>query len=236
MTTRLQLPDVTLVAIDCVAHELTEMAIRDSLRAVDFAGVVVCSDKCILDYVPTVKCLCQDINMVSTVLWYAIPPWIRSSHILTVQYDGWVMNPRLWESGWLTYDYVGAPWPWHRNCRVGNGGFSLRSTRLMKFLANHAMEFPLVSGRPEDDLLCRVYRPALETHGFRWASEETARQFSFERERPHATFGFHGLFNWPHVLDRGDLAARMLFANDYVRGRSEWRELEEVMRCTTQPS
>jgi Protein of unknown function (DUF5672) len=224
----LSLRDVTLIAIDCAAHDLTRLALLDTVHAIMPAGVQLWSD--IRPDIPAPEgCQFHPAHNQSardafSMLWYEAPNHIATSHALNIQYDGWVLDASRWRDEFLEYDYIGAPWPWHPNRRVGNGGFSLRSTKLLRFLRDHMDEFPLTQ-RPEDDLLCRVYRPALEAHGFRWAPERLARQFSFERDTPRPAFGFHGIFNLPNVLSPERLAERMALANDYVRGKSEWREI-----------
>jgi len=83
----------------------------------------------------------------------------------------------------------------------------------MKYISARPQDFPLVM--PEDDVLCRKYRPQLEADGFKWASEDLAQDFSFERKRPaidSRSFGFHGAFNWPFVLSYEELNERMAIA------------------------
>jgi len=59
---------------------------------------------------------------------------------LLVQPDGFVINPDKWDNQFFEYDYIGAPWeqvphsyldPWGKPHRVGNGGFSFRSKKLL---------------------------------------------------------------------------------------------------------
>ena len=105
-------------------------------------------------------------------LWYHAPEHVETSHALTIQWDSGIVSPAQWSDEFLGCDYVGAPWGWHGDAHeVGNGGFSLRSRRLMQYVAEHRETFPL--GHPEDDVLCRRYRPELERAGFRWASERS---------------------------------------------------------------
>ena len=57
-----------------------------------------------------------------------------TSHVLSIQTDGYILNPENWNKDWLQYDYIRAPWvkqPWNKNNRVGNSGFCLRSKRLL---------------------------------------------------------------------------------------------------------
>lgn len=86
----------------------------------------------------------MDIREYSRFVLQDLHTYIETSHVLIVQADGFVLNPGLWNPGWLDYDYVGAPWPETLRVgkyviplanRVGNGGFSLRSRRLLKMTA-----------------------------------------------------------------------------------------------------
>ena len=59
--------------------------------------------------------------------------------MLLIQWDGYVVNPEAWDPAFLGCDYLGAKWYWHDDgMRVGNGGFSLRSRRLLDALAGSA--------------------------------------------------------------------------------------------------
>ena len=221
----LKLPEVTLVAIDSVAHDLTRMALEDSLKQIEPADVLVWSDKraAVPKGARWMTSNCRSLEEVARTLWYAVPSAVRTSHYLLVQWDGWVLDADQWDDRFLLYDYIGAPWPWHETRRVGNGGFSLRSIELGRFLANRPTEFPLQG--MEDDMLCRAYRPFLEIFAHEWAPDELAEQFSFERGHPRPTFGFHGNWNFPAVLEPEALWQRVECANDYVRSKPEWGEL-----------
>lgn len=151
----------------------------------------------------------------------------HASHILFFQYDGWVLDGAAWQDEWLQYDYIGAPWPWKpADQNVGNGGFSLRSVALMKYLAEHPDEFPVPTNSPEDAVLCQYYRPALEMCGFSWAPLHVAEKFSVERGPWRTgTFGFHGIYNIPRVLPPDEFLSWRAAANDYIRSKPEWKEL-----------
>jgi hypothetical protein len=87
---------------------------------------------------------------------------------------------------------------------VGNGGFSLRSRRLVDAL--QAMHTPVT--HPEDHCICDRYRPQLERDGVRFAPLEIATGFSWEAAEPATpTFGFHAFFNFHRVLDETALLA-----------------------------
>ena len=219
------LPDVTLVLVDCVAPALSQLAIEDTLRQIRPAAALFIGSPRLANAdvsgVPMrwLPDRLDSLDRAMNALWYRVPPEVETSHLLVIQWDGWVLDGSLWNPEWLDADYIGAPWWWHPDKRVGNGGFSLRSTRLMQFVAAHPDKFPVAA--IEDDALCRRYRPALEEEGFRWAPEESAMRFSFEYTKPasHATFGFHDMRNWPWVLDDAALNRRLAVADDYVRAK-----------------
>ena len=216
------LPDVTVVVLDCVAHDLSRAAIADTLKQIDPAEVMVWSDKDIYKNGQWFETDMRSMRQVEETLWYIVPKYITTSHLLIIQWDGWVINGHKWRNLWLNCDYIGAPW-WYKTLNVGNGGFSLRSASLAKFMMNNVALFPI--GSPEDQKLCRDYRMRLTRERFYWADEYEAQKFAFERNGPWNTFGFHGLFNWPKVLDPDELQRRLSLCNTYVRSKIEWKEL-----------
>lgn len=118
-----------------------------------------------------------------------------------MQWDGYVVDASAWREAFFEYDYIGAPWLFHgTGFDVGNGGFSLRSMRLMQALANP--QFALQPGINEDDLICWLYRRGLETtFSIRFPPAEIASRFAYEYTDPQSpTFGFHSARNlWRHV-------------------------------------
>lgn len=124
-----------------------------------------------------------------------LAPWIATSHCLIVQWDGFIVNPHLWDEGFLAYDYIGASWPQFTDEHdVGNGGFSLRSKRLLQACRSLAFRY---DGEAEDLAICRTNRGMLEKeHALRFADRAVADRFAAERRsRVSDTFGFHGAFN-----------------------------------------
>ena len=68
-----------------------------------------------------------------------------------MQWDGYAVNPGAWDAAFLDCDYLGAKWSWHKDAmRVGNGGFSLRSRRLLLALQDPRIE--LVEAEDDDHL------------------------------------------------------------------------------------
>jgi len=115
---------------------------------------------------------------------------LDTEFILLTQPHGFVIDGSAWKNEFLDYDYIGAPWPsWvHPHYRVGNGGFSLRSKKLMTILQDNKY----TAQHPEDAQICRILRPALEKENIEFAPIELAEWFSYESMfKTHQTFGFH---------------------------------------------
>jgi hypothetical protein len=114
--------------------------------------------------------------------------YIDTDFVILVQWDGFILNPQAWTDEFLDYDYVGAPWAQH-NHKVGNGGFSLRSKKLLTL----TQKLNLNPYHPEDDRLCFEHRELLEkTHGIKYAPKKVASQFAVENEAYYGSFGWHG--------------------------------------------
>jgi hypothetical protein len=125
--------------------------------------------------------------------------FITTDHCLIVQWDGFILDVSQWDPAFLTFDYIGAPWPqFHDGRDVGNGGFSLRSRRLLEACRDPKFQ----TAHPEDLTICRLNRDLLEgAFGLRFADRATAERFSVERMHPNGpTFGFHGVFNMIQAL------------------------------------
>ena len=223
---KLQLPDVTLTAIDHAAHALTRRSLLKCLALADFADVVVCSDQDLLPGARLVRTEVDSSMAANFVLWFELPKHIKSSHFLYAQWDSWVINPAAWSNSFLDYDYIGAPWermgPWN----VGNGGFSLRGRDMTNYARNKFTFY-----NPEDYGLCVYYRQILEDRGFRWPNADLAARFSAEERWPldHIPFGFHGAYNFPVVMgpEEYDVVARM--ATPYVLNSRVWKHLQELL-------
>jgi hypothetical protein len=117
-------------------------------------------------------------------------------HILVVQPDSLIVNPAAWHDFLLEYDYIGAPWP---DGTVGNGGFSLRSRRLLDCLHRLSWEVSHTprQNKTEDWIISRELRGRLEFLGCRFPSAADAARFSTEPRPDHpykyeGSFGVHG--------------------------------------------
>ena len=219
------LSDVTVVVIDSVEPALVRFALEDTLQQIEPADALVFSDvDPRISGVRWIEKTSGSYDEAANLLWYQVPAMVRTSHFLVMQWDGWVLDGEAWEPGWLNLDYIGAPW-WHGDGHdVGNGGFSLRSTELARWVAHNPQRYPI--RHPEDVALCRAYRRRLETDGFRWATMQQAERFAFERTTPRPTFGFHGVFNFSHVLEPSRCYERFALAGKHARSTVGWREVK----------
>jgi len=158
--------------------------------------------------------------------------WVDTSHVLVVQWDGFVADPARWEPAFLGVDYLGAPWGKAPDGHfVGNGGFSLRSRRLLRALQDPA--FAVRLHHPEDVCIGQTLRDELEQrHGIVFGSLGMACRFAYENEAPaQACFGFHGMFNLPAVIGAPafgalieQLPADVLSSRDgFKTARALWR-------------
>jgi len=153
--------------------------------------------------IPQLKTVDEYNMFVLRQLW----KHIDTTHVLTVQEDGYVVNPQLWDAGWLKYDYIGSLWDQKflhaKRSRVGNSGFCLRSKRLLTRVAQLATDDALGHSRYrwarvlDDVFICHDIHPQLTADGYRFAPPDVAARFGFERPTPenddwHNAFGFHG--------------------------------------------
>lgn len=189
----LSLPTVTLFGIDAHDPVGLQRAAEICTRSVAFGDVQIITER-----------LFQGREGYSRFCIEKMASYINTSHVLIIHPDGYIQNPAAWRDEWLTYDYCGACWQYHDGKNVGNGGFSLRSKKLLDILATLDLEG--LDVRIEDDFICRQIRPWLEReHGIKFATEDEAKRFSIEAygcnmvdcagvqaNMYSGQFGFHG--------------------------------------------
>ena len=202
--------DVTLCCIDNQFTELGFDALSKCTKFLKFEKVIYFTssefieknnDLCNLVLIPVDHI--KNLEDYSNFMIKELHRYIKTNHCIIVQWDGFIVHPELWNPDLLNYDYVGAPWPTKQGLVVGNGGFSLRSKKLLDALQDDA----IVSKHPEDQCICLENRAYLEaTHGIIFAPSNLAQQFAFELHKPDfECFGFHAVCNLPLVLSKKDL-------------------------------
>ena len=213
----LHLPNVTLVCVDTRTPALAIAAMQRCQQQVRFAKALLFTDPALVAQAPEgIRALPLQIASVpaySEFMLRGLLPHIATSHVLVVQWDGYLLDATRWDAAFLQHDYIGAPLrnePPER--AVGNGGFSLRSRKLLQ-----ALQDPTLAIRhPEDICICHDHRARLEhEHGISFAPLPLAAHFAYERLLPTGpTFGFHGLFNLHKVMSPEALHALVLALPD----------------------
>ncbi|WP_347302389.1 DUF5672 family protein [Croceibacterium sp. TMG7-5b_MA50] len=202
MSERLPLPQVTLLAVTSVNLPATIAAIDASRRQIAFGACKLLTDAQVVAPHPEVEVVpiapLTSSRAYSAFMLQQLADHVTTPFCLVVQWDGHVLDPGRWRPEFLDHDYVGASWPqFHDGFDVGNGGFSLRSRRLLE--ACRADQF--VPRHPEDVAIGRTNRAWLEAQGLRFASRPLADLFAAERAgNPAASFGYHGAWLMPRVL------------------------------------
>lgn len=224
----LNLPKVTLACVDTRLPRMALDAMIVCLDKVQFGEALLftCPDHGLTDVPDTIRVIELDhinsIEAYSRFLIKGMGPYLRTSHMLIVQWDGYVLDPTMWRDAYLDVDYIGAVWPQYNDGhRVGNGGFSLRSRKLLDALACD----DIVAEHPEDACIARTWRTLLEQRwGIRFGDETLAHEFAFERVRHGpSSFGFHGLSNMALLLSEAQLSTFLAHAPASLFGSVEAR-------------
>lgn len=210
---KIALPNVTLVAVTGVKIFETIRALHVSSQDIDFGKIkLIAPEK--TKYFPKNMIFEKSPEMnslreYSEYVFIHLDEHIDTDYCLLIQHDSWVLNPGLWKDEWLEYDYIGAPWAvkddayiaWGtgEHVRVGNGGFSLRSKKLLGIPKLKSLPLTHEQGYyNEDGNICCYYRTEFLESGIKFAPVEVAARFSYEtsvRENLHINpFGFHKHF------------------------------------------
>lgn len=196
---KLDLSTVTLIQIATRPEdfEAARVAQAQCLELANF-GAVVFMDSEVAPHV-------TDYESYNRFVVRELAQHFETPHCLLIQSDGFILRPEAWDPAFLNFDYVGAPWG---DGVVGNGGLSLRSKRFCEVTAALSEEAEAaiapdgVLYAPEDQTLCRDWKPRLDEAGLTFADPETASRFSWELHDNwpiyKGSFGFHG----QHTLER----------------------------------
>jgi len=220
MKSKILLEQVTIVCISGVNIKKSMYALWRSSQNIKFANVLLITNKKI-DYQPkwlnielAINNSLNNIDAYSYYCVYTLHKHIKTNHVLIVQADGYVINSKKWNDNYLNYDYIGAPWkirsdayidPFGNHHRVGNGGFSLRSRKLLEVPLNKNIIWNINEGnffkhmnaddQAEDGIICIHNRHLYIEAGCKFAPLEVALTFSREQNIPEnynlKTFGFH---------------------------------------------
>lgn len=225
---KLQLPTVSLICVDCVDVNRAIKILEHCKSKVDF-GAVRLLTSIPTDYEHAVK-----ITPLNSLIAYSIfiltkvHEYIKTDHVLIVQRDGWILNPESFNPSWLEFDYIGPLFVQYD--KVGSGGFSLRSKKLMVAISK---TLPSWENAQQDinryqDKLGYYEDGVISFSGvlskFKFPSLEQAADFAhggnrnpkYFREKP---FGFHRTFaeiNFKTgVIDYSDLTKDLHVTYDH---------------------
>jgi len=213
----INLNQVTLALMTSVNLERSIKAIEYSTKNINFKQVKLFTDKSInhktIEIVPVPKMSSTDDYSYNVI--YELPKHITTDYVLIIKEDGFIINPNLWQNEFLNYDYIGAPFPLPRDhfsyrdaksniFRVGNGGFSLRSKKLLNIPIKLNLPWKSFHGfYNEDGFICAMNRHIYEDNGCVFAPLDIAIKFSFEHSIENninvKTFGFHGKHNFAYM-------------------------------------
>jgi len=189
----------SLIIIDTDNYILAKEAVRYSLSRFKFDDLIIFSDiqRHWGDFSIHQINKINSINDYNNICINILPHFVKTDFVIIIQYDGFILNPSVWDSFFNNFDYIGAPWFDQDGWIVGNGGFSFRSMRILEEISNTAYNS---SSIPEDVFICKSIRSELINKNFHFAPLEVARRFAFEWPNVKwDTFGFHGIFNLPKV-------------------------------------
>lgn len=191
----IHLPQVTLVVVDCVNYDRAKRSLQHCCSQIQFGAVKL------LTHFQRTDPFVVPINQINSIVEYSnfvinqLHKYVDTEFMLVAQWDGFVWHPAMWDNTFLEYDYIGAPWPTTllgegipKHFNVGNGGFSLRSLKLMQFLADNPN---LTYHQYEDVMISQWNRAYLEASGFKFAPEQLAAKFSLENGPFQNAFGAH---------------------------------------------
>ena len=202
------IPATTLVSVDCRLPRLAMRALELSLRQCSYESALLLTDDAALaPRDPRIRIVA--IARIASSAEYSrfllkdLLHHVETDFVQVVQWDGYVTDAGGWSDEFLDFDYIGARWWSEEEGRnVGNGGFSLRSKRLLRALRDPR----IIELVPEDVAICETYRGLLEKeYGIGIAPVAVAAGFSFETLPPPApTLGFHGITHMVRLVNMSE--------------------------------
>jgi hypothetical protein len=194
------LDDVTLITIETHYHELAGRALQETMQRLPIKNILTFSDRQLLSGVKNVPVApIGSMRDYCDILLKGLWPFVETEFVIFAQWDAMVFDETNWTDDFLQYDYIGAVWPWQPpGQNVGNGGFSLRSMKLLQ-----ALRYPVIQlvedgphGVQEDNYISIVHRNLLEQKfGIKFAPANVATQFSYELGDYSGSMAFHGFWN-----------------------------------------
>lgn len=192
----LKLKNITLIAMTSVNIEGHFKALEHSGRGIEWGAVKLITSEPI-----------KNIDEWNHAIVFELRKYVDTDFCMLIHADGFVVNPESWKPEFLSYDFIGAPWPLPTDdysyrtpdgeiVRVGNS-VSIRSKDFLEL--PYALEVawrPYFGNTNEDGFLTCHNRRLFQHFGARYAPIEVAKWFSRELDIPEnedveLPFAFH---------------------------------------------
>ena len=204
---------ISLVLVTSINHELAEFSLRKSIQSKKFDEVLIFSDKKIPINHPHRHISISNTFSRTDYSIFCLKhmyQYIETDHVLIVQPDGMAVNSQYWDDDFLNYDYIGPPYNINETATnealveyfglkeyknvnkwiVGNGGFSLRTRKLMIHIIQNYQRNPKDN---EDVYFSRI----IQDHNLGiFPTMHEAYSFSSEGIVSANSFGGHCYFNY----------------------------------------
>jgi hypothetical protein len=208
----IDLSNVTLVSVASVRVDKTIKALKYSSKDITFGGIKLITHESVTEPgITVINVDKMDYEQYNKFIVFELYKHIDTDYALIIQDDGFVVNANEWKPEFLNYDYIGAPWPlpyddfsyrdaFNNLIRVGNGGFSLRSKKILSLADKLKLEWKSYFGYYNEDGFFTCHnRHIYEQNGCIFAPLDVAKYFSHEIQIPETEgitpFGFHGKGN-----------------------------------------
>jgi len=208
----IDLSNVTLVSVASVRVDKTIKALKYSSKDIIFGGIKLITHESVTEPgITVINVDKMDYEQYNKFIVFELYKHIDTDYALIIQDDGFVVNANEWKPEFLNYDYIGAPWPlpyddfsyrdaFNNLIRVGNGGFSLRSKKILSLADKLKLEWKSYFGYYNEDGFFTCHnRHIYEQNGCVFAPLDVAKYFSHEIQIPETEgiipFGFHGKGN-----------------------------------------
>lgn len=232
--------NITLCLIDCTDnYDRCLNAIKFCIDKVIYTKIYFLTNKIneLINYknqiieivkIPTI----DSLQKYSRFMMFDLNKYITTDFVQIIQRDGIIVDETKWNDEFLNYDYIGSPWWFNNEYNVGNGGFSLRSKKLLNTISD--LKDKLIYFHPEDVAICRTYKQTLIKNGINFAPEEIALKYSWE-ENPNYkfypdSFGIHDMRSILWLKRNG-----MLKDYEYTKEHKSVSFVENAIRNSTIP-
>lgn len=196
---KLKLKNVTLLVLHISGKPFPIEGLEKCAKYAEFGDILILTDDTSFKHefinvrkIPSIRTMEEYSMFFIRQLWNCFD----TDFCLTTHDDGFIINPESWTDEFLNYDYIGAPWKFHggrfrdsmNRPGIGNGGFSLRSKEICKYVSKNYF----IINDNED----KYYSNVIECHkpaSIKYPSVDLALQFSQETlfDQNIRPFGFH---------------------------------------------